>query len=67
MERVEAGQFTVPSYILQALPAGNGSLLLQNNIQAPLTASGLDLSSTLASTSYSMSGVYTNGSGGLTK
>jgi uncharacterized protein (TIGR03437 family) len=58
---VEAGQFTVPSYILQALPAGNGSLLMQNNIQSPLSASGLDMSFTLASTSYSMNAVYTNG------
>ncbi|MBI1787473.1 MAG: hypothetical protein HYR60_07975 [Acidobacteria bacterium] len=33
---VEAGQFTVPSYILLGLPAGNGGTLLQNNIYSSL-------------------------------
>jgi hypothetical protein len=37
------GKFTVPSYILSALPAGNGSTQLQNDIYLPLSASGIDI------------------------
>ena len=39
----DAGQFTVPSYILSALPAGNGGVALQNAFQLPLSATGLDI------------------------
>ena len=39
-----AGQFTVPGYILTALPAGTGSVTVENNIQstAGFTATGLN-------------------------
>ena len=59
---VEAGQFTVPSYILLGVPVGNGSLLLQNNIYSTLPASGLDISFALGSNSYSTPAVYDNSS-----
>ena len=59
---VEAGQFTVPSYILMGVPAGSGSLLLQNNIYSTLPASGLDISFALGSNSYSTVAVYGNSS-----
>ena len=46
MERVEAGQFTVPSYILSALPTGQSasaaSTQVTNIIYFPLSAPGLD-------------------------
>jgi uncharacterized protein (TIGR03437 family) len=58
---VEAGQFTVPSYILLGLPNGNGGTLVQNLIDAPLTASGLDIATAAASVSYSVSSTYSTG------
>lgn len=39
---VEAGQFTVPAYILLGLPAGSGGTLLQNDIMSTFSAAGLD-------------------------
>jgi uncharacterized protein (TIGR03437 family) len=39
---VDDGKFTVPSYILSGLPAGNGGTLLQNIINSTLSATGLD-------------------------
>jgi uncharacterized protein (TIGR03437 family) len=36
-------QFTVPSYILSALPPGKGAVLIQNDLYLPLPASGLDI------------------------
>jgi uncharacterized protein (TIGR03437 family) len=40
---VAAGQFTVPSYILGAMPAGTGNMTVQNqSAYVPFTASGLD-------------------------
>jgi len=40
---VDAGQFTVPSYILSALPPGNGGVQMQNAFQLPLSATGIDI------------------------
>jgi len=37
------GRFTVPAYILSALPAGTGSTQLQNGFSAPISASGIDI------------------------
>ena len=56
---VSAGQFTIPSYVLSASPAGSGgiSLINQSNNQ-PLTASGLDLSTAVAETESSISVVF---------
>jgi uncharacterized protein (TIGR03437 family) len=36
-------EFTVPSYILSALPAGSGAIALQNDIYLPLSARGIDI------------------------
>jgi hypothetical protein len=37
------GQLTVPSYILSALPPGTGGVAIQNGINVPLSASGIDI------------------------
>jgi hypothetical protein len=55
---VDAGQFTVPSYILSALPAGNGGTSLQNVLYSTLSASGLDVGLALGGSSFSTSSVY---------
>ncbi len=40
---VEAQSFTVPAYVLSALPPGRGAVELQNYVYGPLAASGLDI------------------------
>jgi hypothetical protein len=56
---VSAGQFTVPSYVLLALPAGSGSLSLENaTTPVSFTATGLDLGIALAAGSFSTSPAY---------
>ena len=62
MAPVEAGQFTVPSYILLGLPAGNGGVQLQNNIYLPLSATGIDIGLTLGGVTHSEAATYNNGS-----
>ena len=62
MAPVEAGQFTVPSYILLGIPAGTGGVQLQNNIYLPLSATGLDIGLTLGGVSHTEAATYTNGS-----
>jgi uncharacterized protein (TIGR03437 family) len=54
-----AGQFTVPSYVLLALPAGSGTLEVEN-ITTPVsfTATGLDYGSAFAGTGISISPSY---------
>ncbi len=39
---IDAGKFTVPSYILSGLSAGRGGSALQNNVHSSLSASGID-------------------------
>jgi hypothetical protein len=39
---VEAGQFTVPPYILMSLPGGPAGTGMQNAIDSPLVTAGLD-------------------------
>lgn len=56
--RVEAGQFTVPPYILLALPNGRGSTQVQNLIFQPFSASGLDLATAAATIDYSVVSTY---------
>lgn len=63
---VEARQFTVPSYILLALPTGSGSTEVQNYITAPLSASGLDVAMAIADVTFSVVSTYGNG-GGLSR
>src|SRR5262249_30197897 len=55
---VEAGRFSIPSYILSTLPGGNGAMLVQNDVYTPLTANGLDTGVAIGSVSYSMNGTY---------
>ena len=37
------GRFTVPSYILLAMPTGPGGVVVQNSVYSSLSASGLDI------------------------
>jgi uncharacterized protein (TIGR03437 family) len=55
---VSAGQFTVPSYILLALPPGNGSLSVENAVAGTFTASGLTTGVTSAGVSFSIAPTY---------
>jgi hypothetical protein len=52
----EAGQFTVPSYILLGLPAGNGGVNLQGDVFSTFSARGLDTSNVGGTISYSQAG-----------
>jgi uncharacterized protein (TIGR03437 family) len=49
----EKGQFTVPSYILQGLPAGSGGVNVQNDVFSTLSATGLDSTSAGGTISFS--------------
>ena len=40
---VADGQFSVPPYILSALPPGTGAVQMQNDIYLPLQATGIDI------------------------
>jgi uncharacterized protein (TIGR03437 family) len=56
-----AGQFTVPSYVLLALPAGpNGDLLIENAVASTFSASGLTsgFGSVVSGVSFSISPAY---------
>ena len=56
---VSAGQFTVPSYILLGLPAGTGSLAVENaTTPVPFTASGLNYAYGLAAIFSSIQPTY---------
>ena len=57
----EAHQFTVPSYVLLSIPAGTGGALVQNSVQSPFTATGLDIGVALAGVNFSAPATYTNG------
>lgn len=58
LAHADDGQFTVPSHILSALAAGVGAIQVQNVINAPLPASGLDAAIAEASVSFSESGTF---------
>ncbi|HKX00380.1 MAG TPA: hypothetical protein VJN43_21750 [Bryobacteraceae bacterium] len=58
MAKADDGGFTVPSNILLGISAGTGGLLVQNFIQSPLPASGLDVSTAAASISFNRSSTY---------
>lgn len=60
---VDAGQFTVPSYILMALPDGNGGTQVQNIIYSSLPASGLDIGIATADVSISVTSTYGSSAG----
>ncbi|HEY1339017.1 MAG TPA: hypothetical protein VGF59_15990 [Bryobacteraceae bacterium] len=54
----DSGKFDVPSYILSAMPAGVGTVQLDNGIFTPFSASGLDIASAGASITYSVSSTF---------
>jgi hypothetical protein len=54
----EAGQFTVPSYILLGLPGGSGGVNMQNDIFSTLSATGLDTSSAGGTISYNVPATF---------
>jgi len=58
LANVGDGQFTVPSYILSALPPGNGGTQLQNDIYLPLSASGIDIGIAVGDIGISASAIY---------
>jgi uncharacterized protein (TIGR03437 family) len=54
---VEAGQFTVPSYILLGLPAGSGGASIQqHDTDSTFSATGLDVAGVSAVIEYSVAG-----------
>jgi hypothetical protein len=58
MTHADAGQFTVPSYILSVLPAGKGGAQVQNSLQLPLTATGIDIGLADATISHTEAATY---------
>jgi uncharacterized protein (TIGR03437 family) len=58
---VEAGQFTVPSYILLGLPAGTGTTLVENtNALSSFSAPGIDFGAALGAIAFSGPSSYLN-------
>jgi uncharacterized protein (TIGR03437 family) len=56
---VSAGQFTVPSAVLLALPVGSGTLLVENSTNpVTFTATGLDFGYAFASTGFQINVPY---------
>ncbi len=56
---MEAGQFTVPSYILLGLPAGSGGdSIQQHDTDASFSATGLDLGGVTAVIEFSVTTTY---------
>jgi len=58
LTNADAGKFTVPFYILSALPAGGGGMGMQNQVQSPLSASGLDIGIAIGDISFSVPATY---------
>ncbi|MCU1339212.1 MAG: hypothetical protein JWO19_4793 [Bryobacterales bacterium] len=54
----EAGQFTVPSYILLGLPTGNGGAAVQNDIFSTFSATGLDAATAGGAISHNVTSAY---------
>jgi len=54
----EKGQFTVPSYILQGLPAASGGVNVQNDVFSTFSASGLDSTSAGGTISFSQAATF---------
>jgi uncharacterized protein (TIGR03437 family) len=55
---IDAGQFTVPSYILSGLLPGKGGTELQNNVHGSLMATGIDIGVATADIYYSVTSTY---------
>ncbi len=59
LAKVEAGQFTVPSYILLSLPAGQGNVAVINNSPyGTFSISGVDNTSTFATINFTQGSTY---------
>ena len=59
IQPVEAGQFTVPGYVLEGLPPGDGTLTVTNESNfRTFTAPGLDYGATVGSVSYQINASY---------
>ena len=54
----QAGQFTVPPYILLGLPAGSGGVNVQNVVSMPFSANGLDQAQAYGTISYNAPSTY---------
>ena len=56
---VGAGQFTVPAYVLSALPAGTGTVAVANNTgYQQFTATGLDIGFAEGYISFGVNSTY---------
>jgi hypothetical protein len=55
---VDAGRFTVPSYILLAIPSGSGATELQNYAYSSLSATGIDAGLALGDISIAVTSTY---------
>ena len=55
---VDDGRFVIPAYILSALPAGKGGMVIQNDVYGSLTATGLDIALALGDISISVESTY---------
>ncbi len=56
---VEAGTFTVPSYITNSLPAGSGSSTIENSTPfKTFTATGLDFGGAIGAVSFQINTTY---------
>lgn len=58
LARAEDGQFTVPPYILSALPAGKGGVEIQDDIYDTLPATGLDIGLALGEIGISVTSTF---------
>ncbi len=58
LARAEEGRFTVPPYILLALPSGPGGAEIQNIIYSSLSASGIDIGLALGNVTHSVNSTY---------
>jgi hypothetical protein len=56
---VEAGQFTVPAYILLGVPAGSGNVVLINNSPpAGFSANGIDSGTAVGTINVNVTATY---------
>ncbi len=55
---VEAGQFTVPSYILLGMPAGSGSTMVNQQVDLTFSATGLDTTALTGEIEFSVPTTY---------
>jgi uncharacterized protein (TIGR03437 family) len=51
-------EFSVPSYILSAIPAGKGGTLIQNNVYSKLNPTGIDIGVAMGDITFNVASVY---------